>query len=264
MPESPEKESESIKNDEDNASEYSFLDDDDFSLLLPPQTPNVMMTKEDLAVQNALGNVAGLAGLSQLLTTLRDGIPAGSSFDLRHDSRFTTHSTFPKYDKEDKLVGTKNYVAWRQRFDLDLRTNRLSSYILHELWNEDLLVDQKMQLDVTILRHLRATVSHDISNTLFRFKTAYHAFKHIQIYYGSKKLQELITLELRARNLYFADLYNAVRFVNEFGTMVDGYPELGTVFNEETLVAKFLVAIDSTDVYDHPYAIKSSCGATYF
>ena len=66
---------------------------------------------------------------------------------------------FPTYEKEDKLVGAKNYVVWRQRFELDLRTNRLTSYITHKLGNEDIPTDQKEQMDATTLRHLPNTCS---------------------------------------------------------------------------------------------------------
>jgi hypothetical protein len=126
---------------------------------------------------------------------------------------------------------------------------------MHELGNEDLPLDQKSQFDAVALSHLRNTTSHDISNSLLRFKTTYHAFKHIEIYYGGKKLQELIRLELRARQLHFAEHYKPVQFITDFENIIDEYKELGTTFDEETLVARFLAAIDCRHVQGHPYAI---------
>ena len=87
---------------------------------LEDDASKVTITKLDLknlvadAVAQAVGNLQSLAGLTNLLTSLNN----------RNDSARTF--SFPKYEKEDKLIGTKNFVTWRHRFELDLRTNRLS------------------------------------------------------------------------------------------------------------------------------------------
>lgn len=250
-----------VKEAED-AEAGTFEDPNEDTLLMsePGETDNqnITMTKSDLdkCISDAVQRVIGNINLAQILGQLTSGATRTDAHTRHTGSPFMTPNfSFPKYDKEDKLAGTKNYVVWRQRFELDLRTNRLSSYIVHELGNEDLPIDQKSQFDAAVLRHLRATTSHEISNSLLRFKTAYHAFKHIEVYYGGKKLQELIRLELRARRLHFAEHYKPVQFITDFENIIDEYKELGTTFDEETLVAKFLAAIDCRHIQGHPYAI---------
>ena len=120
---------------------------------------------------------------------------------------------------------TKNYVVWRQRLELNLRTNRLSSYIMQELGNENISTDEKYQIDAAVFRHLRTTTSHDIANGLLRFKTTYQAFKHLEVYYGGKRLQYLLRLEQRAKNLHFADHFIPLQLSNEFDKFIDEYIE---------------------------------------
>ena len=95
---------------------------------------------------------------------------------------------FPRYNQEDKLSSSKNYIVWRQCVELDLCTNCLLLYIYQELGDEDIPIEQKQQLDANALNHLQSTTVQEIANSLLCFKTAYHAFKHLEVYYGGKKL----------------------------------------------------------------------------
>lgn len=157
-----------IPDDENSEADISLEDD-----LLASQP----ITRDDLnkcvaeAIQNTLGNMSQLTGFAQLLTTIGNTAMAStSSLDVFNKARFSTPSfSFPKYEKEDKLQGTKNYVAWRQRVELDLRTHRLSSYIVCELGDEDLPIEQKQQLDATVLRHSRTTSQIHCYGTKRRF-----------------------------------------------------------------------------------------------
>lgn len=83
----------------------------------------------------------------------------------------------------------------------------------------------------------------------------FHTFRHIEIYYGGKKLQELIRLEIRARNLHFAEHFRSVQFISDFKSIMEEYENLQTIFDEEILVAKFLAGINCRQVQEHPYAI---------
>lgn len=203
------------------------------------------------AVQKALNeNFSKLLGqfaMGQMTTPSTSGSNNGRSK--------VPNFSFPTYEKEDKLSGAKNFNAWRQRFELDLKTNRLLSYIQHELGDEDVTHEEKLQLDAAALQHLRATTSHEIANSLLRFKSAFQSFKHLEIYYGGKKLQELIRLELRARRLHFAENFRPVKFITEFEAIIDEFNQIGTTFDDETLVAKFLAAIDERHLAGHPHAI---------
>lgn len=50
--------------------------------------------------------------------------------------------------------------------------------------------------------------------------------------------------------------HNATRFVNDFETIIAEYQAIGTEFEEETLIAKFLSMIDTeTDGKDNPYVV---------
>lgn len=100
-----------------------------------------------------------------------------------------------------------------------------------------------------------ATVCHKIADSLLVFKSAYCALKHLEVYYGGKKLQELISLELRAKRLHFADHYRPICFITDFENSIKEYSELGTTFDDKTLVVKFLLSIDSCNTQGHPYAI---------
>lgn len=119
-----------------------------------------------------------------------------------------------------------------------------------QLGNEDILRDQKIQLDAAVPRQLGPTISEPIANSLLRFQTTFYAFCHIEIYYGDKKLQELIRLEIWVRNIHFAEHFRPVQFISDFESIIDEYRNLGTIINEETLVAKFLAGIDSSTYRD--------------
>ena len=79
--------------------------------------------------------------------------------------------------------------------------------------------------------------------------------KHIEVYHGGKKLQELIRLEKRAQRLHFAEHFKPVQFVSDFESIIEEFRELGTNYDDEYLVAKFLAAIDNRHVQGHPHAI---------
>lgn len=176
--------------------------------------------------------------------------------NMRATQDFTNNPVFPKIDKEDRLSGSKNFIPWRQRLELGLRSNGLSTFITKELGDdEDLSKERRVQLDAQALQYIRSTVSTEIANSLLRLKTAYAAFQHIERTFGNQSLQEKIKLELREMKLHFAEHFSPVKFVNDFDNIIAEHKALGTEFDPEVIVSKFLVRIDDKYKEGHPYSI---------
>lgn len=108
----------------------------------------ITLTKDELA---SIINQAAQRGISEVASKSVLHSPVANTKELRY---YVPNFSFPTYAKEDKLMGTKNYIAWKQRLELDLRSNRLLSYVECELGNEDLTVEQRHQLDAAALRHI--------------------------------------------------------------------------------------------------------------
>ena len=73
-----------------------------------------------------------------------------------------------------------------------LRANGFTSYIETELRNEDdLTEEQKQQLDAKCLQALWSTVSGKIATALLPICTTYKAYKHLEVFYGGKRIPEL-------------------------------------------------------------------------
>lgn len=85
---------------------------------------------------------------------------------------------------------------------------------------------RKMQLDAQVLEYLRSTESFEITNSLMKFRTSFQAYKYLEVTFGGKKLQELISLELRASRLRFVDHYQPIRFVTDFDNIIDSIKNL--------------------------------------
>lgn len=105
------------------------------------------------------------------------------------------------------------------------------------------------------IRRTSSTVSTEIANSLLRLKTAYAAFQHIERTFGNQSLQEKIKWEFRETKLHFAEHFSPVKFVNDFDNIIAEHKALGTEFDPEVIVSKFLVRIDDKYKEGHPYSI---------
>ena len=64
-----------------------------------------------------------------------------------------------------------------------------------------------------------------------------------------------MALEERAKQLHFADYFSPTKFVTQFDRIIEDFKDLGTTYDNDYLVAKFLSCIDDKNKVGHPYAI---------
>jgi len=169
-----------------------------------------------------------------------------------------TQPTFqmPNYSKEEKLQGSSNFQAWRSKLETGLQSQNLLIYIQREEGELAIPEEVRRTRDAQALQYLNATVSNEISMSLLRCKSAYSAYKTIAITYGDQKLAENLRLERRQRRLIFRPWHDVIRFMNEFESIIADYKAIGTEFEDELLIAKFLAMIDiDSGAAENPYLV---------
>lgn len=152
--------------------------------------------------------------------------------------------TLPNFNKEEKLNNATNYSLWKQNVENGLESLGLLSYIEDER-NEKNIPEEVWKIrNAQSLQYIKATVSTDIASSLSRVKSAYEAFKQLAINYGDQRFAENIRLERRQRKLIFRPWHDKQRFVNDFQKIISDYQAIGTNFEDEPLIAKFLAMLD--------------------
>ncbi|XP_065204436.1 uncharacterized protein LOC135834480 [Planococcus citri] len=155
----------------------------------------------------------------------------------------------------EKLNGHRNFRAWRNMVELDLRALNLYPFITSPRGSEVEISQAKRNvLDAQTMQYITMAVSRPIAARLHDLNTAYDMYGYISQNYGSGRIQDMVDLHNRFVRLRFRRNFDPDRFIADFEQMINEYQNLGTVFSDEYITTIFLQKIEG--IYDHrsPYS----------
>lgn len=161
----------------------------------------------------------------------------------------TLNFVIRQWPEQERLIGPKNFKAWKNALILDLRALNLVPFVESEKASTiSLSPSKRSTLDAQALQVIRSTVAKNLQGRLQKSESAFAALKFLTDMFDGLEAHYLVKLHNRFNNLRFRPGFDPIRFISNFDDYLEEYVLHGNTFAPKYVTTLFLQNIDG--IYD--------------